>query len=235
MLDRDAVEKLIRESAERSKRARREYHLFGNTMISVKGNIFPNIDFEQIVKEIEEHMSSHLFEEVDYIFIGSFSENDERALEAHYKDGAIYITSDLSTNKDYIENIVHEAAHAIEGQHGLSIYGDKNIEQEFLGKRRRLEARITAEKIDISSLNFEDPEYSQELDSFLYKGIGYEKLNNLTIGLFINAYATTSLNEYFASGFEEYFLGDRAYLHKISPQLFKKVEEIVKGDEDGYF
>ena len=235
MLDRDAVEKLIRESAERSKRARREYHLFGNTMISVKGNIFPNIDFEQIVKEIEEHMSSHLFEEVDYIFIGSFSENDERALEAHYKDGAIYITSDLSTNKDYIENIVHEAAHAIEGQHGLSIYGDKNIEQEFLGKRRRLEARMTAEKIDISSLNFEDPEYSQELDSFLYKGIGYEKLNNLTIGLFINAYATTSLNEYFASGFEEYFLGDRAYLHKISPQLFKKVEEIVKGDEDGYF
>jgi len=235
MLDRDAVEKLIRESAERSRKARREYHLFGNTMISVKGNIFPNIDFEQIVKEIEEHMSSHLFEEVDYIFIGSFSENDERALEAHYKDGAIYITSDLSTNKDYIENIVHEAAHAIEGQHGLSIYGDKNIEQEFLGKRRRLEARITAEKIDISSLNFEDPEYSQELDSFLYKGIGYEKLNNLTIGLFINAYATTSLNEYFASGFEEYFLGDRAYLHKISPQLFKKVEEIVKGDEDGYF
>jgi len=235
MLDRDAVEKLIRESAERSKRARREYHLFGNTMISVKGNIFPNIDFEQIVKEIEEHMSSHLFEEVDYIFIGSFSENDERALEAHYKDGAIYITSDLSTNKDYIENIVHEAAHAIEGQHGLSIYGDKNIEQEFLGKRRRLEARITAEKIDISSLNFEDPEYSQELDSFLYKGIGYEKLNNLTIGLFINAYATTSLNEYFASGFEEYFLGDRTYLHKISPQLFKKVEKIVKGDEDGYF
>ena len=123
MLDRDAVEKLIRESAERNKRARREYHLFGNTMISVKGNIFPNIDFEQIVKEIEEHMSSHLFEEVDYIFIGSFSENEERALEAHYEDGAIYITSDLPTNRDYIENIVHETAHAIEGQHGLSIYG----------------------------------------------------------------------------------------------------------------
>ena len=234
MLDRDAVEKLIRESAERSRKARGEYHLFGNTMISVKGDIYPTIDFDQIVKEIEEHMSSHLFEEIDYIFIGSFSENDERALEAHYKDGAIYITSDLPTNKDYIENIVHEAAHAIEGQHGLSIYGDKNIEQEFLGKRRRLAARMTAEKIDISSLNFEDPEYSMELDSFLYKGIGYEKLNNLTIGLFNSAYAVTSLNEYFASGFEEYFLGDRAYLHKISPQLFKKVEEIVMGDENGY-
>ena len=29
---------------------------------------------------------------------------------------------------------------------------------------------MTAEKIDISSLNFEDPEYSMEFDSFLYKG-----------------------------------------------------------------
>ena len=235
MLDRSAVEKLIRESAERSKRARREYHLFGNTMISVKGNIFPNIDFEQIVKEIEEHMSSHLFEEVDYIFIGSFSENDERALEAHYKDGAIYITSDLPTNRDYLENIVHETAHAIEGQHGLSIYGDKNIEQEFLGKRRRLAARMTAENIDISALDFEEPEYSQELDFFLYKNVGYEKLNNLTVGLFNSAYAATSLGEYFSNGFEEYFLGERAYLHKVSPQLFIKIEEIVMGDENGYF
>ena len=193
MLDRSAVEKLIRQSAERSKKGRKEYHLFGNTMISVKGNIFPSINFEQIVKEIEKHMFPHLFEEVDYIFIGSFSENEERALEAHYEDGAIYITSDLLTNRDYIENIVHETAHAIEGQHGLSIYGDKNIEQEFLGKRRRLAARIQAEGIDISTIDFEEPEYSQDLDLFFYKDIGYKKLTNLTMGLFASPYAATSL------------------------------------------
>ena len=234
MLDRNSIEKLIRESAERSKRTRREYHLFNRTLISVKGNILPSIDFSQIVKEIEEHMPPHLFEEIDYIFVGSFSENDERALEAHYKDGAIYITSDLPTNRDYIENIVHETAHAIEGQHGLSIYGDKNIEQEFLGKRRRLEARMTAENIDISTLDFEDPEYSRELDLFFYNDVGYEKLNNLTNGLFNSAYAATSLKEYFSNGFEEYFLGDREFLPKISPHLFIKIEEIVLGEEDGY-
>jgi len=234
MLDRDAVEKLIRESAERSKRARREYHLFNKTLISVKGNILPTIDFSQIVKEIEEHMPPHLFEEVDYIFVGSFSENDERALEAHYEDGAIYITSDLPTNIDYVENIVHETAHAIEAQHGLAIYGDRSIEQEFLGKRRRLEARMTAESIDVSTLDFEDPEYSRELDFFFYKNIGYEKLNNLTIGLFNSAYASTSMGEYFANGFEEYFLGDRAYLRKVSPQLFMKIETIISGDENEY-
>ena len=49
MLNRNAVEKLIRESAARNKKARREYHLFEKTLISVKGNIFPSIDFSQIV------------------------------------------------------------------------------------------------------------------------------------------------------------------------------------------
>ena len=80
MLNRNAVEKLIRESAARNKKARREYHLFEKTLISVKGNILPSIDFSQIVAEIEEHMPPHLFVEIDYIFVGSFSENSERAL-----------------------------------------------------------------------------------------------------------------------------------------------------------
>ena len=130
---------------------------------------------------------------------------------------------------------MHEAAHAVEGQYGLSIYGDKNIENEFLGKRIKLAGRLTAEGVNVSALDFEEPEYSEELDHFLYKSVGYEKLNNLVIGLFNSAYASTSLREYFANGFEEYFLGDRAYLRKVSPQLYIKIEEIIMGDENGYF
>ena len=94
---------------------------------------------------------------------------------------------------------------------------------------------MKAENIDMPTLDFEDPEYSQELDFFLYKGVGYEKLNNFTVGLFVNAYSVTSLNEYFASGFEGYFLGDRAHLRKVSPQLYIKIEEIIMGDKNGYF
>ena len=234
MLDRNTVEKLIRESSQRSKRERKEYHLFGKILISVKSDVLPNIDFDQIIKEIEEHMPPHLFEEIDDIFVGSFEENDDRALEAHYESGAIYITSDLSTNHDYVENIVHEASHAIEESIGLAIYGDKKIEIEFMGKRERLRSRLKAEGYETSHVNFEDPEYSEELDYFLYKYVGYEKLNNLTMGLFYSPYASTSLREYFANAFEAYFLGDREYLPKISPQLFIKIEEIIEGDENGY-
>jgi len=236
MLDRDAVERLIRESVERSKKGRREHHLFGKTLVSVKEDVLPSIDFSQIIDKIEEIMPPHLFEEVDDIFVGSFSENDDRALEAHYESGAIYITSDLPSNRDYIENIVHETAHAIESRHGLSIYGDRKIEREFLGKRERLAARLRAEGYDTSRVDFNDPEYSANFDMFLYKDVGYEKLTNLTMGLFASPYGATSLKEYFANGFEEYFLGDREYLPKISAQLFIKIEEIIEGeDRNGYF
>mgnify|MGYP003658623309 FL=1 len=233
MLDRNAVEKLIRESVERNKKSRKEYYLFNRILVSVRDNVFPNIDFNEIIKEIEEYMPAHLFEDIDDIFVGSFSENDDRALEAHYESGAIYITSDLILNKDYIENIVHEAAHALESRLGLSIYGDKKIEFEFLGKRERLAARMSSEGIDISSIDFKDPEYSAEFDLFLYKDVGYEKLTNLTMGLFNSPYAATSLREYFANGFEEYFLGRREDLPMVTPQLFVKLEEII-GDKYGY-
>ena len=224
MLDRKTVEKLIRESAERSKRGRKEHHLFNKIMISVKEDVLPGINFSQIIQKIEQMMPSHLFDEVDSIFIGTFSENDDRALEAHYEDGAIYITSDLSTNLDYLENIVHETAHAIEGSHGLFIYGDKKIEREFLGKRERLMARLRAHGASPTEMLFYDPEYSAELDLYLYKEIGYENLASLTNGLFNSPYAATSIREYFANGFEEYFLGRREYLPKVSPQLFIKIE-----------
>ena len=47
-------------------------------------------------------------------------------------------------------------------------------------------------------------------------------------GLFNSAYAATSLREYFANAFEEYFLGNRKNLSKISPQLYKKIDFITQ-------
>ena len=56
--------------------------------------------------------------------------------------------------------------------------------------------------------------------------IGYEKLDNLVNGLFISAYASTSLSEYFARGFEEFYMGDIAYFKKVSPVLYSILESL---------
>ena len=77
----------------------------------------------------------------------------------------------------------------------------------------------------MASYDFEDVEYDEEFDAFLYKEVGYVKLNNLVNGLFVSSYAVTSLKEYWAVGFEDYFIGDRDYLKTISPILFRKIED----------
>ena len=65
-------------------------------------------------------------------------------------------------------------------------------------------------------------EYDKYFDQYLYKEVGYEKLVSLTMGLFASPYAATSLREYFANGFEAYFIGDRKGLQNISPVLYNK-------------
>ena len=77
---------------------------------------------------------------------------------------------------------------------------------------------------------FTDLEYNLEFDNFLLNKVGYDKLALLVDGLFLSAYAPTSLREYFSNGFEEYFLGDRDYLMSTSIQLYRKILEVT-GDE----
>ena len=44
------------------------------------------------------------------------------------------------------------------------------------------------------------------------------------MGLFINAYASVSLREYFATGFADYYLHqNHGFLAKVSPALTKKM------------
>ena len=149
-----------------------------------------------------------------------------------YKDGALYISNDQDDENDMVDDIVHEIAHACEEQYGEYIYGDNRLKDEFLGKRNRLYHTLDAEGFKPSEKKFSNTEYDNELDMFLYHGVGYPTLTSLTMGLFYTPYAATSLKEYFADGFENYFLRDRDYLKKISPLLCDKIEKLIEDIED---
>jgi hypothetical protein len=75
------------------------------------------------------------------------------------------------------------------------------------------------------------PQYNPHLDQFFVKTVGYPLLTTLVNGIFNSPYAATSLREYFARGFEEFVMGDRHYLRKISPVLYSKIEELMYSDE----
>ena len=221
------IEQIIRESVERSKNQRREFTIFNRIPVHM---LQPTIiSFTEVVDKIEENIPQHMFDEIDEIFVGSFEENDSRALEAHYESGAIYITNDMVTVDDYVESIIHETAHSIEQARGFEIYGDQKVQEEFLGKRMTLKRTLDANGYDVEA-DFTDIEYSEDFDLYLYKEVGYDEIGNLTSGLFYSPYAATSVNEYFANGIENFFLGNRKYLKKISPQLTKKIWEITNDE-----
>jgi hypothetical protein len=47
----------------------------------------------------------------------------------------------------------------------------------------------------------------------------------MTNGLFISPYAATSLREYFANAFEEFFVNDMKPVKDLTPSIYKKIIE----------
>jgi hypothetical protein len=107
------------------------------------------------------------------------------------------------------------------------LYADQKIKDEFLKKRAQLEFELRAEGYWTKEYDFKDLKYDSELDTFLYKRVGDTLLKLMTAGIFIRPYASISLREYFATGFEAYFLEDKEKLKEISPELFKKIETLT--------
>ena len=219
------IEDIIKNSLLDQKALQKEYRLFGK-LVYVQEPFAGDVSVQNVIEEIEQTIPSYLFEEIDTIIVGTFDFLDERDLEAIYKDGAIYISNRIINDRDLIENILHDTAHSLESSMGYLIYGDSELNSEFLGKRVRLKSILDAEGIK-TQCDFTNTEYDPDFDIFLYEEIGYPTLRALTNGLFHTPYAITSLREYWASGFEDYFLGDRKLLKRISPRLFSKIEGVT--------
>ena len=161
------------------------------------------------------------------IYVGQFEDFKRRDINAYFEDGALYISNEQDDEMDIIDDIVHEVAHAVEKEYGWQIYTGE-IEREFIAKRRRLYDMLKSYGYKMSPVFKVKMEYDKEIDEFLYKEIGYEVLDNLVNGLFSSPYASTSLREYFAMGFEEYFTGDHSYIKKVSPSLYRTIEDLME-------
>ena len=220
----------IIESNKRSAQNRKEYS-FDNGYVFIKDELPEDIDVQYVIDTVQELVPFHLRTGVETIMVGNFEELEERELDAFYKDGAVYLTNDQNNNEDMIDDIVHEMAHALEEERGYEIYvDDDDIEREFREKRKVLESLLNRAGFDTEEQDFDDIEFNQEFDEYLLNTIGYETLELIVVGLFPDAYSPTSIREYFATGFDKYFLGDRDYLKKVSPALYRKIKELVEDD-----
>ena len=226
MKTRDNIENFLKESHENSLKNHKEAVVFGSTPVYINHELPAEINIQLVLQTIENAIPEHLAYGVEAIYIEHLDEFTERSINAVYKNGSIYISNFQDDDEDLIDDIAHEIAHASEVLYRKQIYEDNTVINEFLGKRKRLLDILAQEGYTIKAETFLDPNYSRQIDNFLYQEVGYPLLNNLTQGLFISPYSVTSVREYFAIGFEEFFLKDQNYVKKTCPELFTKILEL---------
>tara|TARA_R110000824_G_scaffold383486_1_gene577088 strand:+ start:168 stop:785 length:618 start_codon:yes stop_codon:yes gene_type:complete len=200
-----------------------EYYIY-NVPLFVVDAPPPDVDIPAFCQEVEEYLPARLLANIDVVYIGEFK--DLQGRNAAFTNGAIYMTSREPSNKDMLENFIHETAHSLESQYGMDLY-TPDLRSEFVGKRKRLRYILSAQGYQINPLLYTFTEYNSKFDNFLANEVGYPTLLTLTMGLFASPYGATSLQEYFANGFEKYFLVNPRSVRDISPVLYRKIEEIV--------
>ena len=200
-----------------------EYYIY-HIPVFVVNEPDEGVDIPEFCHEVEEYLPSVLLQGVDVVYIGQFKEL--RGRNAAFMNGAIYMTSSEPTNFDMLENFIHEVAHSLENQYGSLIY-DGELRDEFIGKRHRLYHLLEAKGFHTNPILYSYTEYNRKFDEFLANEVGYPTLLTLTMGLFLSPYAATSLPEYFANGFEKYYLDSPKAVKQISPVLYRKIEKII--------
>jgi len=205
-----------------------EYYIYNCPLFVLNDPTSEEVNLPELAADIENLLPPRLFTEIDVIYFGEFPTLNGK--NAAYSNGAIYIDNSEPTNYDILENVVHEIAHSLEPKYGSFIY-DENLKNEFLGKRKRLRSILEQNGFEIPEKFYLYTEYNRLFDEFLSETVGYPTLVSLTMGLFASPYGATSLQEYYANGFEKYFLDSPQAVRKVSPVLYKKIEEIFNDEE----
>lgn len=194
----------------------------------IKDPVTNNISVNTAIIELVSILPKKLLSNIDSVYIGDFEELNRRKIQALYKDSSILVTNVQTSEEDLLDDLVHEVAHSVEEVYGVQIYSDQKIEKEFISKRKEMWLMLKNEGFELELQHFLDPEYNEGFDMFLYQKVGYPLLSSITTNLFYSPYGATSLREYFANGFEAFFLREEvSRLKTISPQLFKKIIELV--------
>ena len=182
-----------------------------------------SIDLRQVLLDVAKRLPNVYLKYIQAVRIGIFEEMYEKELNALYKDGILYVSNMQDNNADMLDDIIHEVAHAVEEHNNDLIYEDEGVFLEFLGKRKRLYELLKSEGYDVTIEQFLTTTYDYDFDMFLFQDIGYPVLETLTLGLFLSPYSVTSKNEYFAVGFENFYMGEANYVKKICPTLLEKI------------
>tara|TARA_B100000927_G_C16461202_1_gene467908 strand:- start:11 stop:691 length:681 start_codon:yes stop_codon:yes gene_type:complete len=213
------------------KRKEKKHFRIRGIEVFIKDELTNKIDLKTCILSALRLVPNHLLTNLETIYFGKFEHLEKLDLEAMYMNSSIFMSNEIENEVDIIDDLVHEIAHSAEETYKEEIYFDGNLEKEFLLKRKLLWQKLKEKGFSVDLNLFLETEYNEELDKFLYKEIGYQTLSMFSSGLFYSPYGSTSLREYFANGFEAFFMKeDIPRLKKTSPILYKKVSNLSNLD-----
>lgn len=213
------------------KRKEKKHFRIRGIEVFIKDELTNKIDLKTCILSALRLVPNHLLTNLETIYFGKFEHLEKLDLEAMYMNSSIFMSNEIENEVDIIDDLVHEIAHSVEETYKEEIYFDGNLEKEFLVKRKLLWQKLKEKGFSVDLNLFLETEYNEELDKFLYKEIGYQTLSMFSSGLFYSPYGSTSLREYFANGFEAFFMKeDIPRLKKTSPILYKKVSNLSNLD-----
>ena len=147
-------------------------------IIQDKGS-FNSRDINFFIDKLKETLSPKALNHVNKIKFGRFPNLDKENYKSYYKDGTIYLSNNVDFVEDILMNFLHELAHSFEKPYYEEIYKDGFLAKEFKNKRNQLKNVITmyeggrAPPFDFNQIN-----YSKELDNYLVNTIGYDGLGS---------------------------------------------------------
>tara|TARA_R100000234_G_C4948574_1_gene156280 strand:- start:41 stop:721 length:681 start_codon:yes stop_codon:yes gene_type:complete len=209
--------------------------LYKSIPVKVVDDVNNNVDVNLVLAKVEEMIPYRLLSgHVNEIIFGNFDFFKKRDYNAYYdsKNNIIYIRSEQQDdNIDLYDDIVHEISHAVENKFHDIIFSDGNLKAEFMHKRLKLRYTLALKYGNlIPDHKFMLTSFDTELDDLFHNKLGYHRMKKYVKDLFPSAYAPTSVDEYWAEGFEMYCLNKKEDLFKICPQLFKKIDFLFKGE-----
>lgn len=213
---------------QKSNKIPKERKLFNKIYVWEKEPMISDVDIDKGLEKVVQVMPKHFFRNIEGIYIGQFPELAEREIDALYADNAIYVSNTIVSQEEFVRNILHEIAHSLEESIQQNNDAEDSLVTEFLAKRNQLKRILSLNGYNVSKQDFENIEYDKRFDSFLYNEVGYPALLTLTSNVFASPYGATSYREYFANGFEHYFLNDYDTVKSLSKQLFLLFNKIQK-------
>ena len=220
----------LEESVKRSKKLK-DHYMLRDVNIYIKDPVTNDVDIDFVIRYVAKRLPNHVLSNIDIIYVGHFQDLVDRDVNALWQNGAIYITNKQDSEMDMIDDLIHEIAHSNEKQYERLIYEDGKLEREFLQRRKKLALILKEKGLGVPVGFIYNIEYDKIIDDYLYEKITYDVLWQLIPGIFPSPYAITSLREYWAKGFEEFYMGHQESLKKVSPVLFSKLMQLHNSED----